>query len=187
MIGSAARVAAPLLLIALAAPAAGYVDHPIPGYDGGPGRPNCRECHLHAPEKAARGRLEMAGLPARYEPGRAYALVLTLTYPGLKRAGFQAAVRAADGLVRDAGRWVVDNDRVERSTDDAGTPYAQHAPAGVTPQGADHTAWAIVWRAPDAAAGPLVVSVAANAANGDESALGDVILLRQITVDGPVP
>lgn len=187
MIASAGRAAA-LALLGVCGPAAGYVDHPLPGHDGGPGRPNCRECHLHAAAKAERGTLELAGLPARYAPGRTYTLTLTVGHPDLKRAGFQASVQAADGGPSSgAGRWVADNERVEVAADEAGTAYVQHAPAGATTDHPGRAAWSFIWQAPDRAVGPVLISIAANAANGDESALGDVILLRRIVVDAPAP
>ncbi len=58
--------------------------------------------------------------------------------------------------------------------------YAEHTRAGSQRRTTGGLAWAVEWLAPAAATGPVVFHVAANAANGDESPLGDFVYLAEV-------
>ena len=68
--------------------------------------------------------------------------------------------------------------------DDAktGVRYAQQTADGVEPERPGSTGWAVEWTAPAAGCGAVRFDVAANAANGDNSALGDYVYTRSLVV-----
>ena len=178
-------VATALAIVAAApGPAAAVADGPEPGFTGGFGEPTCTACHFDSPAEPEEGALVIEGLPERYEPGREYPLRVTLRDARLERGGFQLAVRYADGESegRQAGLLAVESLDAERAeVVEHGEPpvlYARQTLAGARSVDSRETSWVIRWTAPpevDGTGGPVVVHAAANAANDDESALGDVI------------
>lgn len=169
------------LALALAGSAAGaaarYGDGPPPGHTGGFGEPSCRRCHFDAGENEPPGTLTLRGVPETCAGGRTYRLAVRLRRPGLALAGFQVAARFEAGPLagRQAGRWRPLDDRAQVAREDSsGIEYAQHTRAGTDPLTADSTAWTLEWTAPDSG-GPVALHAAANAANDDDSELGDRI------------
>jgi hypothetical protein len=170
-------VLAALTLAVPPRPAAGRAEGPEPGFTGGFGEPTCAACHFDAPAEPEAGGLLLEGVPERYAPGEAYTLRLTLRDPGLERAGFQLAVRFADGEAagRQAGGVATEGPGAEIV--EHGEPpvlYARQTPEGSRPLASHETTWTLRWTAP-AAGGPVVFHAAANAGNDDDSELGDVV------------
>lgn len=153
-----------------------HADGPPPGHTGGFGEPTCWVCHDGEPLNAPAGALTVDGLPETYEPGRAYLLTVVLRHPSLRRAGFQLAARVAGGeyrglqagTLRPAGPGITVVWEARR-----GVAYAQHADPVVREAG--EARWLVRWEAPASALGPVVVHLAANAANDDNSPIGDLI------------
>lgn len=180
-------VAAALLPALLSRPAVGNAEGPPPGHTGGFGEPTCRACHFDAPEEPEAGALVVDGVPAAYRPGAEYAITVTLRDPRLERAGFQLAVRfareetgagAAAGAAagRQAGRLLASGPRVE--VVEHGEPpvlYARQTLAGAAPERAHESSWTVRWIAPVEPSGPVLFHAAANAANDDDSELGDAV------------
>jgi hypothetical protein len=163
----------------IAADAGAYTVEPLLARDGFAGEPTCRECHVHAVEKVKLGHVSVEGLPARYRPGATYVLTVRLEFPGIKRAGFQLSARYADGT--PAGALAPGDDRVVVLVDEtSGVGYAFHSAAGLEPAAMGEAQWRVTWIAP--AGGQVVFSLAANASNADDSALGDTILLGRFSV-----
>jgi hypothetical protein len=152
-----------------------YPDGAPPGFSGGFKEDSCHACHFHEAPNSGPGRLTIDGVPARFDAGAQYTLTITLTRPGMKRAGFQLAARFKDSgaqagtLVSGAG----EGDRVGIGTQD-GVQYAGQKQAGAPVDGADGAKWTITWTAP-ASGGPVVFHAAANAADGNDSADGDFV------------
>ena len=150
----------------------GYADGPPLGYTGGFGERTCAFCHSDF-EPSADG-LALSGLPEGYQPGASYRLSLALADELMDVAGFETAIRFADGARagRQAGA-LVPADTLATATDSAGVTYVHHRPSGVrTPEG--RARWTLLWTAP-ARGGRVTLQPVANAANGDSSPLGDVI------------
>jgi hypothetical protein len=154
---------------------AAYAEGAPPGFSGGFREDSCHACHFHAELNAAPGTLTIDGIPARFAPGERYSLTVTLTRAGMKRAGFQLAVRFKDKGAQagslEAGRTDGERVKIENA---GGIQYAGHRLAGSTIADADTTRWGVDWVAP-AGGGPVIFSVAANAADGDERVDGDFV------------
>jgi hypothetical protein len=100
------------------------------------------------------------------------------------RAGFQLAARFADGTPAGAlaprdERSVVIWDSVSH------VGYIEHNLAGTALSG-DAGRWIVRWTAPGNARGVVVFNVAGNAANDDDSPLGDFIYASALRV-APAP
>ena len=159
-----------------------YVDEPLPDRDGA-GELTCRECHVHEPKQAEAGKLTVEGLPARYQPGQQYPLTVRLSFPNMMRAGFESSVRDAKGA--QAGALSSAEERLGINLDPkTGVQFAHHTKRGTALTDSD-AVWWFIWTAPEKPAGPVTVRAAGNASNGDDSALGDVILFFSRTIDGP--
>ena len=131
---------------------------------------------MTAPVNTGGGTLSIEGLPAEFQPGITYDLTITLTQEGLGAGGFQLSARFEDGT--QAGTLAPadsDTSRVDLSVRGA-VEYIHHVYAGTTSVAPDSARWHIRWTAPAAGAGAaVVVHVAANAADDDESPMGDMI------------
>jgi hypothetical protein len=185
-------LAGTLVLAAVAAlsiahePRAGaVVEGPVPGYTGGFGEPTCLTCHFDSPADPTEGELVLAGLPAYFQPGARYRVTVELRDPGLERAGFQLAVRWAEGLEegRQAGRLAAVDGRAEVvAHGKEGEPpvlYARQTLEGARPEAPGSARWTVEWTAPDSPAGAVLFHAAGNAANYDDSELGDVVHTRE--------
>lgn len=151
-----------------------YLDGPPPAHSGGFGEPTCGQCHFDNPLDAPGGMLALDGIPEAVTPGEVYPLTITLARPEMQRAGFQLSVRYGGGASAgsQAGTLLATDERV--AVDRAqGIEYIRHTEAGTALSAPDTVRWRFQWQAPDSAAGAIVFHTAANAANGDESALGD--------------
>lgn len=163
-----------------------YLDGPPSGRTGGFGEPTCRECHFDGPEHDPSTSVRLEGVPDRWTEGAAYDLRIVLVGPHLAAGGFQLAARYAGGSNRgrQAGELAARGDRVA-VVDSAGIAYAQHTSAGTRPSAPDTIGWVLQWTAPSGTGGAVVFHVAANAANGDDSELGDVIVTERVRVKAP--
>jgi hypothetical protein len=153
----------------------GYAEGSPPGFSGGFREDNCTACHFHETLNAPAGKLTVEGVPATFAPGERYTLTVTLTRDGIKRAGFQLAVRFKDGAAQ-AGTLApgaAEAERVKVETS-GGIQYAGQQLAGSVMRDAGMAKWIVEWTAP-ADVRAVIVHVAANAANGDERVDGDFV------------
>lgn len=162
---------------------AAYMDQPPVAHTGGFGEPTCLQCHFGQPLNAPGGALALQGLPERYEPGSVYPLTVVLARPGIQRGGFQLSVRYAEGASegKQAGTLMASGDEVTIDQKQ-GIHYLQHTLEGTRLVAPDSLQWTFRWEAPDTTAGAIVFHVAANAANGDESAFDDYIYTLETVV-----
>jgi hypothetical protein len=167
---AAALVATGLRLVASHA----YAEGAPPGFSGGFMEESCHACHFHQELNAPGGRVTIDGVPATFTPGESYTLTITLTRAGMKRAGFQLTARFKDSGTQSGELAAAAGDS-ERVTieNQGGVQYAGQRKAGAIVSG-DTARWSVVWTAPPRG-GPVVFNVAANAADGNESADGDFV------------
>jgi hypothetical protein len=176
-----------LLLAAFLAPrlAVGASAGPDPGLAGvpaGAGLPaegRCIDCHASAsmnPDTA--GRIEILGLPERYQPGERYPLTLRLAHPDVSRSrwGFELTIVDAKTL-RGAGELVV-TDAVNTQRVDGGPggrQYLEHTSECTAIGKAGEQRWSFAWIAPAKSVGDVAFFGGGNAANADGSKEGDWI------------
>jgi hypothetical protein len=169
VVGSAAAGAA----VRPAPAAARYVDGPPPGFTGGFGEQSCHACHFSAEPNQGPGRFSIDGFPEKYSGGEVYPLRVRLSRPGMALGGFQLAARFEDGGTQ-AGTFKEGPGEQERIrvVTDHGIQYVQQLAPGAVPSGPDSSQWIVLWTAPEPN-GPVQFHAAANAADGDGSAMGD--------------
>lgn len=158
-------------------PVASHADGPPVAHTGGFGEPTCRECHAGGELNSPGGILGIVGMPSRYAPGTRYEIGVVLQSEDMTFAGFQGAVRFADGGGRGAQAGNIESvdARVAVVIDQlTSTQYVQHAAAEdrIGPGGV--VTWTFIWMAPDAR-DAVMLHVAANSANGDDSPLLDLV------------
>jgi hypothetical protein len=179
-----------LLCVAAAAAAATLprpsVHGPEPGHTGGFGEPTCRACHFDGPETTSDADVAIDGLPTSWTPGTRYPITVVLRGAALRRGGFQLAVRHATGedAGRQAGVLSGDSGRVS-ITVAGGVSYGHHVRESTAPTAPGVVRWELAWTAPVEGAGLVAFHVAANAANDDDSELGDLIVTAADTIAAP--
>ena len=142
-------------------------------------------CHFDGDINDAAGSLTIDGLPARYEPGRRYRLTVAVAHPQLRVAGFELSARYESGSDRglQAGTLSATDERASVTADSGSSvQYAHHLRSGTTPVPPGVGRWVVEWTAPAMPSGPVVFHVAANAADDNDSPLGDYIFARSFTV-----
>jgi hypothetical protein len=142
---------------------------------GGFGEPTCQYCHFEAQLDAGSGKLTIDGVPDAYAAGATYTITLTLVHPGVVAAGFEIAARFEKSGAQ-AGMLAPEPDQTDRIevTTETDVQYAHHLRAGTTPVATDTARWRLLWTAPPDA-GRIVFHAVGNAANGDDSPLGDFV------------
>ena len=180
--GAAAAGAALCGAVLIAASPAGslphgreYRDGPPPGFSGGFGENSCQGCHADFDLNAAGGSVTLRGVPERFSAGQVYPLEVTLVRSGMRVGGFEATARFEEGGAQ-AGSLGVPSDSQGRLAvvTDRDVQYAYQRQAGSRLVAPDTARWTVLWTAP-AGGGAVVFNVAANAANEDDSTLGDYI------------
>jgi hypothetical protein len=172
---AALTIAAPLGAFA-------FKEGPYPNVTGGFGEQSCHLCHLDNPVNDPGGAVTLDGVPATFTPGQTYPITVSIKRDGLRRGGFEIAARFASGRQRgrQAGSWTPRDARVQLipGAVDKVLTFVQHNLAGSRGAQPGVNSWTIDWTAPAAPAAPVQFNVAANAANNDDSPLGDYIYLK---------
>jgi hypothetical protein len=143
-----------------------------PGSTGGFGEPTCQLCHVGGNLNEAGGSLAVEGLPERYTPGETYRLIVRLRRGEMAAAGFQLSARTAAGAQAGTLAGTGTQAQVQAT---GGVQYAGHTEAGSSPGAPGAAQWTVQWTAPARGAGPVRIHVAANAADGDKSPIGDYV------------
>jgi len=167
------RLAAWLLVGLPLATLQAYEDGAAPGYTGGFGEDSCHACHSDNRLNHRRGSLSITGLPPKVDAGEYYTIIVTLAHEQLRRGGLQLSLRHADGS--SAGELHSDESTLTLHTN-GNVEYLQQRAAKKPSQDKAGLSWKLQWRAP-AAGSAITLHIAANAANGDRSALGDFVYL----------
>lgn len=132
---------------------------------------SCSNCHYDYEPVNNSPALQIEGLPRSVLPGHEYHLVVRLSGVDATVSGFQLLALAEE---QSAGTFRADDDNIEA---------VGSATRSTWPEDAQHgAAWHVVWRAPTTERLPVVLYLAANAANDDQSPLGDTIHYRTFVV-----
>lgn len=160
---------------------AGHYPEELPGaFTGGFGEQSCHSCHFDYPLNPKEGSLSVAGIPGQYQSGKAYEFTISLKRNGLEQAGFQLSSRFEDGT--QAGSFKANSNRLSFTEVKNTIQYLQHSAKGANVQSQEITHWNFTWVAPDSSGRTIILNLAANAGNGDASAFGDYIFLREIKI-----
>ncbi len=154
-----------------------YVSNPPLGHTGGFGEPTCQACHLDADLNHPDATLEVDGLPAHYTSEGVYRITVAVSGAGQGRNGFEASIRFADGPQKglQAGYLnAVDRRVAVRSDTLTAVQYASHTDIGAEPTAVERGEWVVEWAAPRSS-DSVVLHIAGNSANGDDSPFGDLI------------
>jgi hypothetical protein len=141
--------------------------------DGGPGRPDCTQCHFDGKAIRQSQAVYLDGLPAAVVAHETYELSLNIEYSDLITAGF---LITAESGGRPAGAFQPIDNRTS-----ANGAALRSTKEGVRQETPDKARWTFRWTAP-ARDGPVIFYVAANASNDDASAFGDQIFLSTFEV-----
>ncbi len=166
-----------------------YRSNPLIGHTGGFGEPTCQICHLDGALNDPGATLAIDGLPDQYTSGAVYLITVSVTGAGQGRNGFQAAIRFADGSQKglQAGSLSATDRRVLVTSDTLNTvQYAAHSEIGAEPTAVERGEWVLEWTAPRSGSS-VVLHVAGNSANGDDSPFGDLIHTLERVSAGPTP
>lgn len=160
-----------------------YRDGPPAGFSGGFGEDHCQACHSGDKVNASPGSLTISA-PARYSPGKTYAVTVTLKRTGMAIGGFQLTARFAEDSAQAGTLAPADGqqDRVKVLTD-RGVQYAYHLRPGTQLTAPGVVRWTLRWTAP-AARGAVLFHAAANAADGDDSQSGDFVFTSRVQSRG---
>ena len=149
-------------------------------FTGGFGEETCRSCHFDYDLNMEGGSLTVSGIKNSYEPGVTYEIAVSLTAEQLEVGGFQMTSRFEDGSQAGEFSWEDDQLMFTPSVSDE-VQYLQHSTAGNRPTGDREIQWAFSWTAPSAKK-PVVINIAANSGNLDDSAFGDWIYAKELTL-----
>ena len=166
-----------------------YASNPPLGHTGGFGEPTCRACHTDAALNDPDATLAIDGLPEQYTSVTVYRITVSVTGSGQGSNGFQASIRFAEGPQRglQAGYLSAIDSRVVVGSDTlTAVQYAVHTAIGAEPVAAERGEWVVEWTSPRSG-DAVVLHVAGNSANGDNSPFGDLIHTLERTSAGPTP
>lgn len=153
-----------------------YPDRVLPAVTGGFGEVSCHSCHFDGDLNQKTGNLELKGLPEVIKSGKLYDFEVELKHPELVKAGFQLSIRTVEG--DQSGSFVSTNDRtLVQAGLDGKIQYMNHSEKGSAGFKGSAT-WKFRWMAGEKV-GPIILNLAANAANGDDSEFGDYIYLKE--------
>jgi hypothetical protein len=184
--GRAALLGMATLLLSIPAVIASSAGPP-PARTGGFGEMTCRECHWDSPVNEPPGLLALSGVPERYTPGEAYTITVRVSHPEARRAGFELAARfeGAANAGSAAGTLGPLDDRTDVVMEN-GVSYTRQTDAGSRSLTGAVAEWKVQWTAPSDPS-VVVFHVAANAANGDASPLGDYIYTAVVRASPAAP
>lgn len=151
-----------------------YADGAPPGFTGGFKEESCHACHFDFEPNTRPGEVSLKGVPERYVAGQQYPLTITLTRPGMRLGGFQLAARHPDGTQAGTLQHGSGEDTRVKVETQGNVHYAGQRRPGADPSAPDTATWTLVWTAPMSSE-PVTFSVAANAADNDESVRGDYV------------
>jgi hypothetical protein len=156
-------------------------DHLDGRFTGGFGEQTCHSCHFDYDLNREGGSLTIGGIDGEYQPGKTYEITITVESEHLKNGGFQMTSRFEDGSQAGTFEWNGDRLRYTPSISDE-VKYLQHGREGISPTAERKVSWTFLWNAPDEKANKVIFNIAANAGNDDDSAFGDWIYVRELTL-----
>lgn len=168
-----------------------HISGPSDSVTGAPGEPTCADvaCHTSFAVNSGPGAFMLtpaASTPGEYTPGDTIDIDIDLAQTGMLRWGFELTV--LNGSNDPVGTILLsDPMRTQVATGGGGRQYLKHTELG-TDSGVVNASpgWTFRWKAPAAGGGPVTFYAAGNAADGNNSTLGDyVYTLSSVLTEGP--
>ncbi|PKD42457.1 choice-of-anchor V domain-containing protein [Rhodohalobacter barkolensis] len=157
-------------------------DHLDGAFTGGFGEETCRSCHFDYDLNMDGGSLTMDGVPETYEAGKDYEITIKLKAEQLEVGGFQMTTRFEDGSQAGEFSWEGNDLMFTPSVSDE-VKYLQHSASG-TQKAEDRTIqWSFTWKAPEQDGEKVILNIAANSGNYDDSSFGDWIYADETTLE----
>lgn len=157
-----------------------YPEHLDGPYTGGFGEETCRSCHFDYDLNMDGGSLTIAGLDDSYTPGEVIPITVTVQSEELEIGGFQLSARFEDGTQAGSFQWD-GNELMFTPEVNGDVQYIQHSEEGTKPTDGSEVSWSINWITPESGEA-VIINVAANAGNYDDSSFGDWIYAKEITL-----
>lgn len=146
---------------------------------GTPGEGDCSGCHFSAVNADPKGsmRIEIDSSNGYYEPGKTYAVKVTLAYPGKTRFGFALNNRAYGFIASTGvGTYSADTSNGVWNKGD----HVAHKKSGIDRP--NQRIWSFRWTAPDTAVGEITFYTAGVVANADDDNTGDQVYKTTLTL-----
>jgi uncharacterized protein (TIGR03437 family) len=147
-----------------------------PAFGAIPAEGNCTACHFGNALNASGGTFQILDVPASYMPGQEYTIKVSLNRGTLSRAGFQLTALTDDGQF--AGTLTSTDNRTQKVSGQVGSSnrdYIEHTNTGSSISPAGTAEWTFKWTAPATRGGKITFYASGNAANNNNSQLGDFI------------
>ena len=156
-------------------------DHLDGTFTGGFGEETCRSCHFDYDLNMDGGSLVLDGVPESYESGKDYEITVTLQAEQLEVGGFQMTTRFEDGSQAGDFSWDGEHLMFTPSISDE-VKYLQHTADGTEPSSEGEIQWTFTWTSPEVNDGEVILNIAANSGNYDDSSFGDWIYAKELTL-----
>lgn len=154
-------------------------DHIQGPFTGGFGEETCRSCHFDYDLNMEGGSLTVDGISKTFKPGKNYEITVTVESEQLEVGGFQMTARFEDGTQAGSFEWEGDRLMFTPSVTDE-IHYLQHTKGGTEPTGDREIRWTFIWNAPEKSGQDIILNIAANAGNYDDSSFGDWIYAKEL-------
>jgi hypothetical protein len=174
-----------ILTTAIVEPRGLHIDGPPLAHTGGFSENNCRACHWQNALNDGGVRVEIGGLPQRYQANAKHQITVLLRHEEMKNGGFQLSARfdAAALRGRQAGSFRPLDGRTKiQKNDSTGISYMAHTREGTALSSPGLITWKFEWTAPADAGVPVIFHVAANAGDDTNSEAGDYIYATSRTI-----
>ena len=156
-------------------------DHLDGAFTGGFGEETCRSCHFDYDLNMDGGSLVLDGVPESYESGKDYEITVTLQAEQLEVGGLQLTTRFEDGSQAGDFSWDGEHLMFTPSISDE-VKYLQHSAEGTEPTSGNEIYWTFTWTAPEVNDEEVILNIAANSGNYDDSSFGDWIYAKELTL-----
>ena len=156
-------------------------DHLDGTFTGGFGEETCRSCHFDYDLNMDGGSLVLDGVPESYEIDKDYEITVTLQAEQLEVGGFQMTTRFEDGSQAGDFSWDGEHLMFTPSISDE-VKYLQHTADGTEPSSEGEIQWTFTWTSPEVNDGEVILNIAANSGNYDDSSFGDWIYAKELTL-----
>lgn len=165
---------------------------PDPRHSGAPGDSTCAisECHIGTPLNGGGGSVVLStSAGTTYTPGQQQTITVKITDPKARVYGFQLSARLdSSPVLGQAGDFTAGNQQLVLCDDGSLKANGKLCSANQSVEFVEHSSpfqtntINVTWTPPGANAGTVTLYVAANAANGDKTQLGDHIYTSQLTL-----